>query len=195
LYIYTHFEKILGKNNSTYVRDRDTEYDQDNVYVVNNDNENNIQPENTDIQPNPDLRPRVNQNNENKIKNEKNNKNNYQSDNIHLFMPYNNKNFPESTLNNMNENKMHPYTKKNEVLEQKLINNLNFKSNFSNDIYVPPSLYNKNEYDILLGMYVCMFCYICSFSLFAWLFFFTYALSVVVYVSHVEDRFFNTPCL
>jgi hypothetical protein len=28
-----------------------------------------------------------------------------------------------------------------------------------------------------------------------WLFFFTHALLAVVYVSHVEDRFFNTPRL
>jgi ABC-type multidrug transport system fused ATPase/permease subunit len=33
------------------------------------------------------------------------------------------------------------------------------------------------------------------FLLFVWLFFFIYALLVVVYVSHVEDRFFNTPRL
>jgi hypothetical protein len=30
---------------------------------------------------------------------------------------------------------------------------------------------------------------------FVWLFFFTYTLLAVVYVSHVEDRFLNTPCL
>jgi hypothetical protein len=34
-----------------------------------------------------------------------------------------------------------------------------------------------------------------AFLLFAWLFFFTYALLAVVYVSHVDDRFFNTPRL
>jgi hypothetical protein len=39
---------------------------------------------------------------------------------------------------------------------------------------------------------VGLFCYICSFLLFVWLFFFTYAVLAVVYVSHVEDRFFNT---
>jgi hypothetical protein len=37
--------------------------------------------------------------------------------------------------------------------------------------------------------------YICSFLLFVWLFFFTYALLAVVYVSHGKDRFFNTPRL
>jgi hypothetical protein len=31
-------------------------------------------------------------------------------------------------------------------------------------------------------------------QVFVWLFFFTYALLAVVYVSHVEERFFNTPC-
>jgi hypothetical protein len=31
--------------------------------------------------------------------------------------------------------------------------------------------------------------------IFVWLFFFTYALLAVVYVSYVEDRFFNTPRL
>jgi hypothetical protein len=30
-------------------------------------------------------------------------------------------------------------------------------------------------------------------TLFVWLFFYTYALLAVVYVSHVEDRFINTP--
>jgi hypothetical protein len=30
---------------------------------------------------------------------------------------------------------------------------------------------------------------------FVWLYFFTYALLAIVYVSHVEDRFFNTPRL
>jgi hypothetical protein len=39
---------------------------------------------------------------------------------------------------------------------------------------------------------VGLFCYICSFLLFVWLFFFTYALLAVVYVLHVEDRSFNT---
>jgi hypothetical protein len=33
------------------------------------------------------------------------------------------------------------------------------------------------------------------FLLSMWLFFFTYALLAVVYVSHVVDRFFYTPCL
>jgi hypothetical protein len=47
-----------------------------------------------------------------------------------------------------------------------------------------------------LGYFIVgLFCYICSFLLFVWLFFFTYALLAVVYVSHVEDRFFNTPRL
>jgi hypothetical protein len=142
----TYFEKILGNNNSTYVRDGDKDYDN----TVNNDNENNniqIQPDNLDT----NIRsPRVNNNDNKDIKNNvRNNKNNYHSD--YNYMPYNNKNCPESTINAINEGKMHPYTKKNEVLEQKLINNLNFKSQFNNNIYVPPSLYNKNEYDILLG--------------------------------------------
>jgi hypothetical protein len=39
------------------------------------------------------------------------------------------------------------------------------------------------------------YCYIYSFLLFVWLFFFAYALFAVVYVSHVENRFFNTPRL
>jgi hypothetical protein len=38
---------------------------------------------------------------------------------------------------------------------------------------------------------VGVFCYICSFLLFVRLFFFTYALLPVVYVSHVEDTFLN----
>jgi hypothetical protein len=43
-----------------------------------------------------------------------------------------------------------------------------------------------------LGYFIVgLFCYICSFSLFVWLFFFTYALLAVVYVSRVEDRFYN----
>jgi hypothetical protein len=42
---------------------------------------------------------------------------------------------------------------------------------------------------------VGLFYYICSSLLFVWLFFFTYALLTVVYVSYVEDRFFNTPRL
>jgi hypothetical protein len=42
---------------------------------------------------------------------------------------------------------------------------------------------------------VGLFCYICSFLLFVWLFFFSYALLAAVYVSHLEDRFFNTPRL
>jgi hypothetical protein len=42
---------------------------------------------------------------------------------------------------------------------------------------------------------VGLFCYICSFLLLVWLFFFIYALLAVVYVSHEEDRFFNTPRL
>jgi hypothetical protein len=42
---------------------------------------------------------------------------------------------------------------------------------------------------------VGLFCYICSFSLFVWLIFFNYALFAIVYVSHVEDKFFNTPRL
>jgi hypothetical protein len=47
-----------------------------------------------------------------------------------------------------------------------------------------------------LGYFIVgMFCYICSFLLFVWLFFFNYALLAVVYVSHAEDRFFNTPLL
>jgi hypothetical protein len=47
-----------------------------------------------------------------------------------------------------------------------------------------------------LGYFIVgLFCYICSFFLFVWLFFFTYALLAVVCVSHVEDRFFNTPRL
>jgi hypothetical protein len=47
-----------------------------------------------------------------------------------------------------------------------------------------------------LGYFIVgLFCYICSFLLFVWLFFFTYALLAVVYVSHVEDRSFNTPRL
>jgi hypothetical protein len=41
---------------------------------------------------------------------------------------------------------------------------------------------------------VGLFCYICSYLLFVWLFSFIYALLVVVYVSHVEDRF-KTPRL
>jgi hypothetical protein len=40
-----------------------------------------------------------------------------------------------------------------------------------------------------------LFCYICSFLLFVRLFFFTYALLAIVYVSHVKDGFFNTPRL
>jgi hypothetical protein len=49
---------------------------------------------------------------------------------------------------------------------------------------------------LLLGYFIVgLFCYICSFLLFVWLFFFTYALLTVVYVSHVENRFFNTPRL
>jgi hypothetical protein len=48
--------------------------------------------------------------------------------------------------------------------------------------------------DLVAGMFN-LFCYICSILLFVWLFFFTYALLAVVYVSHVEDRFFNTPRL
>jgi hypothetical protein len=36
--------------------------------------------------------------------------------------------------------------------------------------------------------------YIYSFLLFVWLFFFTYALLAVVYVSHIEDRFFTLVC-
>jgi hypothetical protein len=42
---------------------------------------------------------------------------------------------------------------------------------------------------------VGLFCYIFSCLLFVWAFFFTYALLVIVYVSHVEDRFVNTPRL
>jgi long-subunit acyl-CoA synthetase (AMP-forming) len=38
-------------------------------------------------------------------------------------------------------------------------------------------------------------CYICSFFIISVDFFFTYALLAVVYVSHVWDRFFNTPRL
>jgi hypothetical protein len=42
-----------------------------------------------------------------------------------------------------------------------------------------------------LGHFIVgLFCYICSFILFVWLFFFTYALLAVVYVSHMEDRLF-----
>jgi hypothetical protein len=40
----------------------------------------------------------------------------------------------------------------------------------------------------------CPVIYVCSFLLFVRLFFF-YALLAVVYVSHVKDRFFNTPYL
>jgi hypothetical protein len=42
---------------------------------------------------------------------------------------------------------------------------------------------------------ILSFCYICSFLLFVWLFFFTYVLLAVVYVSYVEDKFFNIPRL
>jgi hypothetical protein len=50
--------------------------------------------------------------------------------------------------------------------------------------------------DLELGYFIVgLFCYIYSFLLFVWLFFFTFALLAVVYVSHVEDRFFNTPRL
>jgi hypothetical protein len=37
--------------------------------------------------------------------------------------------------------------------------------------------------------------YICIFFLFVWSFFFTYALLAAVYVSHVKNRFLNTPRL
>jgi hypothetical protein len=39
------------------------------------------------------------------------------------------------------------------------------------------------------------FYYTCSILLFVWLFFFTYALLAIVYVSHVEGRFFSAPRL
>jgi hypothetical protein len=54
----------------------------------------------------------------------------------------------------------------------------------------PTGLHRYSVYFI-----VGLFYYIYSFLLFVWLFFFSYALLAVVYVSHVEDRFFNTPCL
>jgi hypothetical protein len=45
-----------------------------------------------------------------------------------------------------------------------------------------------------LGYFIVgLFCYICSFLLFVWLFFFTYASLAVVYVSHVEDMHFLIP--
>jgi hypothetical protein len=50
--------------------------------------------------------------------------------------------------------------------------------------------------DPLKGYFIVgLFYYINSFLLFVWLFCFTYALLAVVYVSHVEERFFNTPRL
>jgi hypothetical protein len=42
---------------------------------------------------------------------------------------------------------------------------------------------------------VGLFCYICSFLLFVWLFFFTYALLAGLRFTLAEDRFFNTPGL
>jgi hypothetical protein len=51
------------------------------------------------------------------------------------------------------------------------------------------SLTNKLKDQLGIGQSIC------SFLLFVWLFFYTYALLAVVYVSHVEDRFFNTPRL
>jgi ABC-type multidrug transport system permease subunit len=48
------------------------------------------------------------------------------------------------------------------------------------------TLHGLQQYYIKLGYFiVSLFCYICSFLLFVWLFFFTYALLAVVYVSHV----------
>jgi hypothetical protein len=45
----------------------------------------------------------------------------------------------------------------------------------------------------ILGYFiVVLFCYICIFLLFVWSFFFTYAFLAVVYVSRVDDIFFNT---
>jgi hypothetical protein len=56
-------------------------------------------------------------------------------------------------------------------------------------------LFESNR-DLTIGYFiVALFCYIYSFLLFVWLFFFTYALLAIVYVSHVEDRLFNTPRL
>jgi hypothetical protein len=47
-----------------------------------------------------------------------------------------------------------------------------------------------------LGYFIVgLFYYICSFSLFLWSFFFTYALLAVAYVSYVDDSFCNTPRL
>jgi hypothetical protein len=42
-----------------------------------------------------------------------------------------------------------------------------------------------------LSVHIGLFCCICSFLLFVWLFLFTYALLAVVYASHVEDRFLS----
>jgi hypothetical protein len=42
---------------------------------------------------------------------------------------------------------------------------------------------------------VGLLCYICNILLLVRLFSFTYALLAIVYVSHVEDRFFNNPRL
>jgi hypothetical protein len=52
------------------------------------------------------------------------------------------------------------------------------------------------EYDNKVSIYIHIFSniFICICS-FVCLFFFTYALLAVVYVSHVEDRFVNTPRL